>query len=219
MKARQPGMACWRTRAVPIAITLALFAISADHYRAGRGSGQRPGGAGGDVDTIVGRVINTQAAAVDEAEVVVLIEGERRSMMVAGEEVEAAETDPAGFYITDLDLTMAQVEAGALAIEISKPGYRISRQGFARQEVARAADHYYIRVPDVVLSRIFNPAFFLATGIFVVVFGLISLNLLHETIAAFLGAAAMLGVSYFVGSFRPRLLDHQFSPRHPLYRL
>jgi Na+/H+ antiporter NhaD/arsenite permease-like protein len=87
-----------------------------------------------------------------------------------------------------------------VAVEISKPGFRTTRQGFARQKIARAGDHYYARVPDVVLPRVFNPAFFLATAIFMVVFGFISLNLLHETIAAFLGAAAMLGVSYFVGS-------------------
>jgi len=50
-----------------------------------------------------------------------------------------------------------------------------------------------------VLPRIFNPAFFLATGIFVAAFATITFNLLHETIAALLGAAAVLGVAYFLG--------------------
>ena len=51
------------------------------------------------------------------------------------------------------------------------------------------------------LRRVLNPAFFIATVIFILVFAIISLNLLHETIAAFMGAAAMLGVSYLVGTF------------------
>jgi Na+/H+ antiporter NhaD/arsenite permease-like protein len=55
----------------------------------------------------------------------------------------------------------------------------------------------------VILQRVINQAFFLATGIFVIVFGLISLNLLHETIAAFLGSAIMLGITYFIGSSNP----------------
>jgi Na+/H+ antiporter NhaD/arsenite permease-like protein len=101
----------------------------------------------------------------------------------------------------DLALPPAVIESDAIAVEIAKPGYRTARQGFPRREIARADDHYYISVPEVVLFRIFNPAFFLATGIFILVFGLISLNLLHETIAAFLGAAAMLGITYFIGSF------------------
>ncbi len=147
--------------------------------------------------TIVGRVVNTQEAAVDEAEVRVL---------VGGAEAEMTYTDADGFYFAELALSRAMIEAETVAVEINKPGFRSTRQGFARQEIACADDlgsgngRCHVRVPDVVLPRVFNPAFFLAGAIFIVVFGFISLNLLHETIAAFLGAAAMLGVSYFIGS-------------------
>ena len=151
--------------------------------------------------TLVGRAVNTQDAAIDEAEVRVFMGGAEPTLMVAGEVAEVAHTDAAGFYIAELKVPLALVEAETLAIEVSKPGFRTTSQGFARQKVACASDHCYVRIPDIVLPRVFNPAFFLATAIFVVVFGLISLNLLHETIAAFLGAAAMLGVSYFIGSF------------------
>lgn len=150
--------------------------------------------------TLIGRVINTQDAALDEAEVRVFIGGVQRTLMVAGEETQVAHTGAQGFYVVDLTLSPVLVEADTLAVEISKAGFRTTRQGFARQNIARAADHFYVSVPDVALSRVFNPAFFLATAIFMVVFACISLNLLHETIAAFMGTAAMLGLSYFVGS-------------------
>jgi Na+/H+ antiporter NhaD/arsenite permease-like protein len=151
--------------------------------------------------TLIGWVANTQDLPVDEAEVRVFIGGEPQVLTVAGEEMEAAHTSAEGFYIADLKLSPATLEEDTLAVVVSKPGYRVTRQGFAQQRIAHAADHYYIRVPDVVLPRVFNPAFFIATGIFFVVFIVISFNVLHETIAAFVGAAAMLAVTYFAGSF------------------
>ncbi|MFQ6100320.1 MAG: SLC13 family permease [Anaerolineae bacterium] len=150
--------------------------------------------------TLVGRVVNTQSDGVDEAEVHVFIGGTRQTPTVAGEEVEVIHTHPDGFYAADLTLPQALIETETVAVEVSKSGFRTTRQGFARQEIACANDHCHVRVPDVVLPRVFNAAFFLATATFVVVFGLISFNLLHETIAALLGVAGMLGISYFFGS-------------------
>jgi Na+/H+ antiporter NhaD/arsenite permease-like protein len=150
--------------------------------------------------TLIGRVVNTQNVGVGEAEVRVFIGGVQQRVMVGGEETEVVHTHSDGFYIAVLTLPQTLIETKTVAVEVSKPCFRTTRLGFARQEIVCADDHCHVRVPDVVLPRVFNPAFFLATAIFVVVFGLISLNLLHETIAALLGVAAMLGVSYFIGS-------------------
>ncbi len=151
--------------------------------------------------TLIGWVTNTQDLPVDEAEVRVFVRGKPRELLIAGHVAEVGHTSAEGFYVVDLQVSPDVLAADTVAVEIQKHGFRTTRQGFARRQVAHAGDHYYIRVPDVVLPRIFNPAFFIATGIFLVVFGFISLNLLHETVAAFLGAAAMLAVSYFAGSF------------------
>ena len=150
--------------------------------------------------TFIGRVVNTQGAGVNEAEVSVFIGGAQRTLTVADEETEVVYTHPDGSYTVDLTLPRTLIETGTLALEVNRPGFRTARQDIDQQEFAHSGDHYYVRVPDVVLPRVFNPAFFLATAIFVVVFGFISLNLLHETISALLGVAAMLGVSYFLGN-------------------
>jgi Na+/H+ antiporter NhaD/arsenite permease-like protein len=150
--------------------------------------------------TLIGRVVNTQGAGVDGAEVRIFIGGAQRTLVVAGEETKVAQTHPDGSYTIDLALPQTLIESETLALEISRPGFRTTRQGFGQQEFARSGDHCYFRAPDVVLPRAFNPAFFLATVIFLVVFGFISLNLLHETISALLGVSAMLGVSYFLGN-------------------
>ena len=141
--------------------------------------------------TLIGRIVSTQDAPINEANVSISV----------GEAVEVAQTDVEGFYIVDMKLPLLLVESGPVTIEIHKPGFRQVRQDFVGQEIARAHDCCYTRLPDIVLPRVFNAAFFIATIIFVLVFGLISLNIVHETIAAFLGAATMLGISYLVGSF------------------
>jgi Na+/H+ antiporter NhaD/arsenite permease-like protein len=153
--------------------------------------------------TLIGRTINTQDAAIEATQVVVFIGGERAELEVAGEKKEAAVTDAAGFFIIDINSSRSQIESASLAIEISHPGYRTTYKGYTQHDIACANAQCYIRIPDIVMPRSFNPAFFIATVIFLIVFGFISLNVLHETIAAFLGAATMLGVSYFIGSFDP----------------
>jgi Na+/H+ antiporter NhaD/arsenite permease-like protein len=148
---------------------------------------------------LIGRVINTQNAGIDKAELRIYVGGELQTLTVAGEETEVGHTHADGSYVVDLALPQAVIETEAIAIEAGKPGFRTARHGFALEEIACTNIRCLARAPDITLSRVFNPAFFLATTAFVVVFGLISFNVLHETIAALLGVAAMLGVSYIVG--------------------
>jgi Na+/H+ antiporter NhaD/arsenite permease-like protein len=151
--------------------------------------------------SVLGRVVDSQHEPVAQADVRAYISGVQQDLMVSGEVVSVAQTDSEGFYVLDLLVTSAEIDQDAVALEISKEGYlSSSRQRFARREIVRMGEMHVIRIPDVVLARVFNPAFFLAAGIFVVVFGLISMSVLHETIAAFLGVAAVFGISYFIGS-------------------
>jgi Na+/H+ antiporter NhaD/arsenite permease-like protein len=112
----------------------------------------------------------------------------------------AASTDDEGYYVFRFSVSFDAIEGDAVALEISKTGYLSSRQGISQLEIVRIGDASVVTIPEVTLARILNPAFFLATGIFLFVFGLISTSALHETIAAFLGVAALFGISYFVGS-------------------
>jgi Na+/H+ antiporter NhaD/arsenite permease-like protein len=150
--------------------------------------------------SVLGRAVDSQHEPVAQADVRAYISGVQQDLMVSGEVVSVAQTDSEGFYVLDLLVTPAEIDQDAVALEISKEGYLSSRQGFARREIVQMGEMQVIRIPDVVLARVFNPAFFLATGIFIVVFGMISLNLLHETIAAFFGVAAVFAISYFIGS-------------------
>ena len=100
-----------------------------------------------------------------------------------------------------MTLPRSLLESETLSIEVSKPSFRPTRQEIARREIACAEDHCHARMPNVVLPRIFSPAFFIATLIFVAMFVLIAFQVLHDTVAALLGATLMLTVSYLVGVF------------------
>jgi Na+/H+ antiporter NhaD/arsenite permease-like protein len=149
--------------------------------------------------TIIGRVVNAQSIGVGEAELRVLVDGNPHAITVADKESKIAHTNSDGSFIVDLTVPASMV--GKVTLEFNKPGFRPVRYRFQQEAVDPTVSPSFVRVPDIILVRVLNPAFFLATGIFVVVFGLISLNLLHETTAAFAGAATMLGLTYFVGTF------------------
>ena len=158
--------------------------------------------------TVLGRVVTTQGQAIPEATVRVLVAGQQQPLLADGEEVEEIETTNDGSYVADLRLAPSLVEdiengQADLVVEVVKPTFRTVRHMLEQGSLAGDGERFYARLDDIVLPRVFNFAFFIATGVFLVVFGLISLNLLHETIAAFLGAAVMLGVTYILGSFTP----------------
>jgi Na+/H+ antiporter NhaD/arsenite permease-like protein len=157
--------------------------------------------AGDATIAVIGRVVDTQDAPVQQAEIRIFISGVQQDLIDHGEKINHVLTDDQGSYVARFELEPREVDQDAVALEISRQGFLASRQGFTFERVVEIDNARVVNIPDVVLSRVFNPAFFLATGIFAVVFGIISLNLLHETIATFLGVAAMFGVSYFVGSF------------------
>jgi Na+/H+ antiporter NhaD/arsenite permease-like protein len=54
---------------------------------------------------------------------------------------------------------------------------------------------------DLVLERTVSPAFWIATLVLILIYGLIAFEVTHRTLAALLGAALMLFVSYTAGSF------------------
>jgi Na+/H+ antiporter NhaD/arsenite permease-like protein len=150
--------------------------------------------------TIVGRAIDSQDAGVGEAEVRVFVREAQQTLLVGDEETEVVHTGEDGLYVVELRLSRSQIESETLTVQISKPAYRTTRQTMSSQEMAQTGDGDLVGILSTILPRAVNPAFFLAAAIFLVVFVFISLNMLHETIAAFMGAAVMLGVSYFIGS-------------------
>lgn len=71
------------------------------------------------------------------------------------------------------------------------------------EEFAKKDNEYYARV-DLELKNIITPAFYLAAFILLGIYVLIALEVLHRTLAALLGAALMLFISYTIGTYDKR---------------
>jgi hypothetical protein len=153
--------------------------------------------------TVIGTVVNSQNIPIEDAAVSVSVNQETQAIVVGEEEQERVFTGKNGRFITQLTLTTDPSYLSDLSITVSKSGYKTRHIRIHAEHLFCKINDCFARVGFLTLQRVLNQAFYLSTAIFVVIFGMISFNVLHETIAAFLGAASMLGISYFVGSFYP----------------
>ncbi len=87
-------------------------------------------------------------------------------------------------------------------MKASKTSFKTNQIEFKGSELARSGDHFYIS-EDISLDRVLGPAFWISTVIFILAYVLIAFELLHRTVAAMLGAAVMLVISYTIGTVNP----------------
>jgi Na+/H+ antiporter NhaD/arsenite permease-like protein len=160
---------------------------------------------------IVGRVANAQGLAVSGADVRLFVaERQRELLNTQGQPCKEVETLEDGSFI--LTVLLSAEEARALAqgqqaatVEVSAPAYRTTRLAVDERMVASASQHYQAAVGEIALPRIFNAAFFVAVLAFAIVFLMISLRWMHETMAALAGAVFVLAVTYVFGVRWPAL--------------
>jgi Na+/H+ antiporter NhaD/arsenite permease-like protein len=161
--------------------------------------------------TIIGRVINTQRLAVESAQVRLFIgQQQREPLDMGGQPCDAVETLADGSFILTTRLSpeearMVTLGQETMTLEVSAPAYRTMRLNVDGQTLAAASGCCYTSVGEITLPRVLNAAFIVTGIIFVVVFGIISLRLMHETMAALAGASFLLAVTYILGVRWPDL--------------
>jgi hypothetical protein len=99
--------------------------------------------------TIVGRVVNTQGSAVEEAEVQVVAGSDQSTTLVTNLGVEGTFTDSEGFYIAEVQVPAALIKAGSLHVEITKAGFRMVSHDIVHELVATSGTQCFIRIPDL----------------------------------------------------------------------
>jgi Na+/H+ antiporter NhaD/arsenite permease-like protein len=62
---------------------------------------------------------------------------------------------------------------------------------------------YFLAHHNFTLVRVITPAFWIASLVLIAVYALIAFELMHRTLAAFLGASVLLTITYTAGSFNP----------------
>jgi Na+/H+ antiporter NhaD/arsenite permease-like protein len=199
-----------RRRVVAIACLLVVVGLS--WWMPGPGQAQSPTD---DAATLLisGRILDTQANPIPDVMVQAILDGRPIDMVMVDEANDwpAAQSRLDGSFLAAFPFPLETVEAlqagrSHLVLRFHRPTFTnkslsISPPAYGQGSDANGTPHTLVYLGDVTLARHPNPAFFIATATFLVVFGLISFRVIHETVAALLGAITILAITYALGTF------------------
>jgi Na+/H+ antiporter NhaD/arsenite permease-like protein len=114
-------------------------------------------------------------------------------------------TSKSGGFAGELKIPSGTLPMSSLAIEARKSSFKSSSRIRLARIVKEGADEKgnitYLAHQNITLSRMISPAYWIATLILLAVYGLIAFEFMHRTLAALLGAALLLFITYTVGTF------------------
>ena len=177
--------------AVCLALALPAAGFSAD--------GMRRSGLS-DILIVSGRVTNVQQRPVEGVGLRFFVNG----LPVETEEKEA--TSESGSYEAKILLPRGALSGAKVEIQARKPSYRMNTaavEPIVKEKDNSAGGAVYLAHTSFSLSRAITPAFWISTAIMLAVYALIAFELMHRTLAAFLGGALLLAITYTAGSFNP----------------
>ena len=149
-----------------------------------------------------GRILDSHNEPVEEAHIQVCIDDEVQELYVQEKCLEEIETADDGSYLLEFLAPEAFGPDTKVEVEIKKPSFRTTRIDFTGSDFARRGDSFFLH-QDISIPRSLGPAFWIATIIFLISYALIAFELLHRTIAAMLGTAMILAISYTIGTLNP----------------
>jgi len=154
-----------------------------------------------DLLSLAGAVKNLQGKGVKEVELEVLVNG--RQVKPVGKEA-AISTGSQGSFLAEFHFPAGTLPAARVEVTGHKPSWR----GLAPTPVkvleagADQAGHRLFQAQaQFTMTRQITPAFWIATAILLLVYVIIASEFMHRTLAAFLGAALVMFISYTAGTF------------------
>jgi Na+/H+ antiporter NhaD/arsenite permease-like protein len=148
---------------------------------------------------VSGTILDSHKEPVKEATVKVLVNGQPQKLVIEGGEAEEVESSPEGNYVIAFHLPAEQLDTAKMQIEVSKTSYKKILIDLPKDDFAQKETTFYVS-KNIDMPRTIGPAFWIATVVFLIIYVLISFELLHRTIAAIVGAALMLLITYTLGT-------------------
>jgi Na+/H+ antiporter NhaD/arsenite permease-like protein len=152
-----------------------------------------------DILVVAGTVTNAQGKPVKEVELTFFVHGNKIHIE------EEVTTSKAGRFEAELKLPTGTVPGAKVECEAHKPNYKSSERALLTHVVKEKSDDkgntFYLAHHSFTLMRTITPAFWIATLVLIVVYALIAFELMHRTLAAFLGAAFLMTITYTAGTF------------------
>uniref|UniRef100_A0A7C4NTI4 TRAP transporter large permease subunit n=1 Tax=Thermodesulfobacterium geofontis TaxID=1295609 RepID=A0A7C4NTI4_9BACT len=155
-----------------------------------------------DIFYISGKILDPHKEPVNEAEIRIFVNGKPHKLIAEHKEVDKVLTSSHGTFQIEFHLPKGVIENTKIQLEIVKNSYKKTLVDLKKEEFAVKENQFYLK-KDIMIERKFGSAFWIATLVFLITYALISFELLHRTVAAMIGAATMLILTYTFGNFNP----------------
>ncbi|MGC1403727.1 MAG: ArsB/NhaD family transporter [Thermodesulfobacteriota bacterium] len=154
-----------------------------------------------DLLIVSGTITNVQGKGIKEAQLNFFLNEQKVEQK---EETTSAGT---GNFKAELSFPPGTLDKGKLALEAEKSSYKhsgkIGLDKIVKERIDEKGRVHYLAHQNIALTRTISPAFWMATFILLAVYAVIAFEFMHRTLAALLGAALLLFISYTLGQFRP----------------
>ncbi len=155
----------------------------------------------GDRLAVSGLLKNPQGRAVKDAEVEFLVNGRRVKPLGAEE---AVTTGKSGAFVAELQLPAGALPEARVEVTAKKPSWRdlaATPVHVVEAGVNATGNRVFQASRTFTLYRQITPGFWIATVILLLVYLGIAFEWMHRTLAALLGAALILFITYTLGTF------------------
>jgi len=155
----------------------------------------------GDRLSVSGLVTDPMGKGLKEVEVEVLVNGQH--VKPTGKEAEVTTGKPGG-YVADFILPPGTLPAAKVEVKAGKPSWKaIPATPVKVAETGSDAqgNKLFQAAQNLTLNRTITAGFWIASLILLLVYVVISLELMHRTLVAFLGATLIIFITYTLGTW------------------
>jgi len=155
----------------------------------------------GDHLTVSGIIADAQGKGVKEAEIELRVNGQIIKPLGRDEHLE---TGGKGSFVGRYRLPQGALPDAKVQVRVVKPSWQSGESGALKVLDAgpdAAGNRFFQTQADLTLRRTITPAFWIAAFVLLAVYVLIAAEAMHRTLAAFLGAALVLFITYTAGTF------------------
>lgn len=157
-----------------------------------------------DILVVTGTITNDQGKPLKDVTLQFFLNGKKIQIE------EEINTSKSGGYKAELTLPKGSLAGAKVQIEAEKPSFKNSGQMNLKNIVWEQDDEngvgYFLAHRNFSMVRVITPAFWIASLVLLAVYTLIAFELMHRTLAAFLGASVLLTITYTAGSFNPNFV-------------
>lgn len=159
-----------------------------------------------DKIVLTGKIESFHKEPIHEVKIKVIVNGSEQAIITkeadnetSAETASEVESSSDGEYTAIIYLPKGTAETSDIKIRIEKPTYK-SREVIIT-DITKITDGEYIHYENITPERHIGAAFFISAIVLILIYILISFEILHRTLAALLGASVLLFVSYVFGHY------------------